>query len=353
MAMTFPSNPTTGQQYSVSGGPTYTWDGAVWKILTPGSQFSEQQFTATAGQTSFTVSGGYVIGAVDVYRNGVKLVVGVDFLATDLSTVVLTNAASAGDTIEVVKAAQILYADALKATNNLSDVGNAATARANIGAVNKAGDAMTGTLEVPSYLRVTAGGGVQRILMGNQDSGGVNKPRIFESANAGLNIGVGDTWTGSGGTVTKHIAIDDSGRVTMPLQPAFGASSSATSIDTSSTLPYDSAIHNIGNYYNTSTRKFTAPVSGLYAFYGHWRFETSVASMIFHRFVLKKNGTGVSHSLGNLSSRSTGNYSSVNISMAVYLNSGDYIQPYVECSTGTTFSISAGGECFFGGHLIG
>jgi len=136
MAMTFPSSPTLGQQYSVSGGPTYTWDGTVWKILTPGSQFSEQQFTATAGQTSFTVSGGYVIGAVDVYRNGVKLVVGVDFLATDLSTVVLTNAASAGDTIEVVKAAQILYADALKATNNLSDVGNAATALSNLGGVS-------------------------------------------------------------------------------------------------------------------------------------------------------------------------------------------------------------------------
>jgi len=118
MAMTFPSNPTTGQQYSVSGGPTYTWDGTVWKILTPGSQFSEQQFTATAGQTSFTVSGGYVIGAVDVYRNGVKLVIGLDFTATDLSTVVLTNAASAGDTIEVVKAAQILYADALKRTGD-------------------------------------------------------------------------------------------------------------------------------------------------------------------------------------------------------------------------------------------
>jgi len=156
MAMTFPSNPTTGQQYSVSGGPTYTWDGTVWKILTPGSQFSEQQFAATAGQTSFTVSGGYVIGAVDVYRNGVKLVVGVDFLATDLSTVTLVNAASAGDTIEVVKAAQILYADALKATNNLSDVGNAATARANIGAqaalgftpLNKAGDTITGNLQL-------------------------------------------------------------------------------------------------------------------------------------------------------------------------------------------------------------
>ena len=161
MAMTFPSNPTTGQQYSVSGGPTYTWDGTVWKILTPGSQFSEQQFTATAGQTSFTVSGGYVIGAVDVYRNGVKLVIGLDFTATDLSTVVLTNAASAGDTIEVVKAAQILYADALKATNNLSDVGNAATALSNLGGLPKAGGTMTGALTMGGLLDTGSTGQVK------------------------------------------------------------------------------------------------------------------------------------------------------------------------------------------------
>ena len=55
--------------------------------------------TATAGQTTFTVSGGYRINAISVYRNGVKLSDNEDFTASDGSTVVLVNAAQASDTL--------------------------------------------------------------------------------------------------------------------------------------------------------------------------------------------------------------------------------------------------------------
>ena len=55
--------------------------------------------TATAGQTTFTVSGGYRINAIIVYRNGVKLSDNEDFTASDGSTVTLVNAASLSDTI--------------------------------------------------------------------------------------------------------------------------------------------------------------------------------------------------------------------------------------------------------------
>jgi hypothetical protein len=55
--------------------------------------------TATAGQTTFTVSGGYRINAISVYRNGVKLSDNEDFTASDGSTVILVNAASLSDTI--------------------------------------------------------------------------------------------------------------------------------------------------------------------------------------------------------------------------------------------------------------
>ena len=58
--------------------------------------------TATADQTDFTVGGGYGIGAIDVYRNGVKLNAGNDFTASNGSTVTLVGAATAGDTIEFV-----------------------------------------------------------------------------------------------------------------------------------------------------------------------------------------------------------------------------------------------------------
>ena len=55
---------------------------------------------ATAGQTSFTVTGGYRINEIAVYRNGTRLADGRDFTATDGSIVTLVSAATIYDVIE-------------------------------------------------------------------------------------------------------------------------------------------------------------------------------------------------------------------------------------------------------------
>ena len=55
---------------------------------------------ATAGQTSFTVEGGYRINQIAVYRNGVRLAQSRDFTANDGSTVTLLSAATVNDVIE-------------------------------------------------------------------------------------------------------------------------------------------------------------------------------------------------------------------------------------------------------------
>jgi hypothetical protein len=57
---------------------------------------------ATAGQTSFFITNGYAINAIDVYRNGVKLIGQRDFTALDGVTVTLTQAANVNDVIEFV-----------------------------------------------------------------------------------------------------------------------------------------------------------------------------------------------------------------------------------------------------------
>ena len=54
-------------------------------------------FTATAGQTSFSVPS-YTVGYIDVYRNGVRLV-STDYTATTGTTVVLNNACTSGDAV--------------------------------------------------------------------------------------------------------------------------------------------------------------------------------------------------------------------------------------------------------------
>ena len=57
------------------------------------------KFTATAGQTTFTVS--YAVGYENVYLNGVKLVRADDYTATSGTSIVLATGATVGDVIEV------------------------------------------------------------------------------------------------------------------------------------------------------------------------------------------------------------------------------------------------------------
>jgi hypothetical protein len=59
------------------------------------------EVTATAGQTVFTANGGYTVGYLDVFLNGVQLQT-VDFTATDGSSVTLGSAASSGDEVRLV-----------------------------------------------------------------------------------------------------------------------------------------------------------------------------------------------------------------------------------------------------------
>jgi hypothetical protein len=55
------------------------------------------EFTATAGQTTFSVPS-YTVGYIDVYRNGVRLGTA-DYTATNGTSVVLVNAATVGDLV--------------------------------------------------------------------------------------------------------------------------------------------------------------------------------------------------------------------------------------------------------------
>ena len=75
--------------------------GYIGPAPVPQSTQTRQTFTATSGQTSFATAG-YTAGFVDVYMNGVRLVDGTDFTATNGSDVVLTSGAATGDIIDVL-----------------------------------------------------------------------------------------------------------------------------------------------------------------------------------------------------------------------------------------------------------
>ena len=80
-----------------------------------------QKFTSTVNQTTFTITGGYTVGMVDVFLNGVKIDNATDFTATNGSTVVLTEALAAGQTVEVYKyGSQFIVNNGLRQTTLFS-----------------------------------------------------------------------------------------------------------------------------------------------------------------------------------------------------------------------------------------
>ena len=87
----------TGADITVVGsGTTVTVD-------IPSSTITRQTETSSGVTTDFTITGGYTVGLIDVYLNGVKQRSGVDFTATDGSTVTMTPFISDGDVVEFQK----------------------------------------------------------------------------------------------------------------------------------------------------------------------------------------------------------------------------------------------------------
>jgi hypothetical protein len=75
---------------------------------------TQTEFTATAGQTTFSVPS-YTVGFIDVYRNG-ALLGSADFTATNGTTVVLAAGASAGDLVETISFSVSSVLNAIPAT---------------------------------------------------------------------------------------------------------------------------------------------------------------------------------------------------------------------------------------------
>jgi len=67
-------------------------------------------------------------------------------------------------------------------------------------------------------------------------------------------------------TGTERMRIDSSGRVTMPYQPSFRAGGAPAPSAGNNYVNYPTVNHNIGNHFNATNGRFTAPVAGRYLF---------------------------------------------------------------------------------------
>ena len=86
--------------------------------LTPNVARKSISITATAGQTTFTPTGGYRINELAVYRNGVRLVNGKDFTAVDGANVILQQGANVSDVVEFGIFDSFNIADAISSNGN-------------------------------------------------------------------------------------------------------------------------------------------------------------------------------------------------------------------------------------------
>ena len=86
----------------------------------------------TEGQTSFTVTGGYRVNQLAVFRNGTRLVDGSDFTARDGATVTLLSGASVSDTLEFQIFDSFNIADAINADSSNQTINGALVVRGGV-----------------------------------------------------------------------------------------------------------------------------------------------------------------------------------------------------------------------------
>jgi len=112
----------------------YVYGGSGWQAAGSSVNGTSERttYTATAGQTVFAAA--YDTGYIDVYLNGVKLLAGTDFTATNGTSITLASGASVNDVVDIVAYGTFVLADHYTKT--------ASDARY----VEVAGDTMTGNL---------------------------------------------------------------------------------------------------------------------------------------------------------------------------------------------------------------
>ena len=94
----------TVSNLSVTGNFTATGSLSAGNIYSNGALLTPsviQEFSATSGQSLFTVTSGYTVGTVQVFANGIALG-STDFTANSSPTVSLTSARRIGDVIRIM-----------------------------------------------------------------------------------------------------------------------------------------------------------------------------------------------------------------------------------------------------------
>lgn len=411
--------------------------------------------TLTTVKTVFSPTGGYTVGYVDVYLNGVRLTEGDDFTATNGTTVTLQFNPLISDTVDIVSYGTVEMANAVRregdtltgtlntqalvpTANVTYDIGTStmryrdlylsgntiyvgdAVLNANgtsfsvanstggvytsalgnttiTGTLTSNAHTMTGNLSVTGNTTLTGAltvtgnsttisntiiidsninnsntitisssnnsfnivtGGSQNAytnLILKTDSGTAQIWRGGSSygsyaGNSGLSIYCSNTTGGhigifSGGETTASVMALANGCVRLPRQPIFNVTPNNSNYIQTSPIPFnsDSGYGVFNANFNTSTYRFTAPVSANYFFNLHiyTRLDPGTDQFLYPRY--RVNGVQLLYSyIGRFGSQSTREDRTIQISTIYALAAGDYID--------VVFNSSANGY-YYGGFV--
>ena len=363
---------------SVSGISATTLQAAIdyLNVLSGGGSagaqatYTREEFTATAGQTTFTTANGYTLGYLQVFMNGIMLDSG-DYTANDESTVVLGAGAAANDEVTTIAYDSFAISEVLRVLNISASASNDALTLGADNTLSVAGkiDAKTapwvdfsGQIQFgqTGFIANYSSGANVQTLVGNNAyyNGGYRSIQagtraVFMNAASGeftFNNAPETTNAGDALAMAERMKIDREGRVTMPYQPAWFATGSVGwhTTSTGGVVPLAAVPMNRGNHYSTSGSKFTAPVTGVY------QVNIIVYMQTTGQLCLKVNGadyipTGGDTAFITFTNNNTGNEVSAT-SGTIPLSAGDYIQ--LGARTNQAVYIYTG-HTSFSGYLIG
>ena len=194
------------------------------------------------------------------------------------------------------------------------------------------------------------------------DAGAEDTKIVFDGNAQDFHIGLDDTADdlviGLGSTLgtTTHMAFDETGAITKPLQPSFLAKMSAlrsnvTGDNTAYTVAFDTEITDRNADFNTSNYTFTAPVTGLYQINISFLFEgAGDGNEIYHKLVTSNRTKSQQQ---HVSGTNFGTKVGQNSSHLVDMDASDTATVVVVSAGGTkTLDVYHEDYTHFSGHLV-
>ena len=146
------------------------------------------------------------------------------------------------------------------------------------------------------------------------------------------------------------MTITQAGHVKQPNQPSFCARLNSYPAMDIATVPFETVLHNVGNHYNNSNYRFTAPVTGRYYLSYSVRVNHGTSGHIIHP-VFFINGSSDTTSRTIYKNDTNAQYMATTFSYIRQLSANDYVT--VNMSSGNGGGTMQTGQCSFTGHLLG